>query len=88
MKLEETNNLNYFRSLKDICVIHYSNWGGNIQDNKYWTAEMNGEVLDYHYKNHLIKSAISNNLSYIVLKNNKKTKDWTVVERGANATSK
>lgn len=59
---------------KDTVIIYYNWWGGLKQDRKWWTAEMNGEVVDYHLKSVLIKNAEEKGLQWMVIRYHKKGK--------------
>ena len=56
--------------LKDIVIIYYGWWAGNCNMG-FWTAELNGEIMDYHTQDNLIKQAEELNKEWIVLKYHK-----------------
>lgn len=57
---------------KDIVVIQYEWWGSQLKDRYMWVALLNGEVVDHHKKDVLIKNAEDKGLSWIVVRHHKK----------------
>lgn len=54
---------------KDTLVIEYPfHVGGQLADKGLWMGTINGEVLDYHSKENLIKQAKEMGINWIVLR--------------------
>ena len=57
---------------KDVVFIYYEWWGGQPHDRLFWTATLNGEIIDYHTKEELIRQAERMHKKWIVLRYHKK----------------
>ena len=54
---------------KDTLIIEYPfHVGGQFADRSFWMGTLNGEVLDYHLKENLIKQAKQLKINWIVLR--------------------
>ena len=51
-----------------VIISYPGSWGGQIADRWMWMGELNGEVWDYHTREHLISDAIANGLDFVVLR--------------------
>lgn len=58
---------------KDVVIIEYPfSWGGQYEDRWMWQATKNGEVIDYHTKDYLIKQAKNRLEKYAVIRHHLK----------------
>ncbi len=54
---------------KNTLVIEYPfHVGGQFADRSFWMGTLNGEVLDYHLKENLIKQAKKLKINWVVLR--------------------
>lgn len=70
--------LNKFKKPKDVVIIYYQWWAGN-SNRGMWTSELNGEVMDYHKKQHLINDAEKNGREWMVIRYHKKQKGMITI---------
>lgn len=80
MKVLGISTLAFCRSEKDILTIYFQWWARECMNKTWWTAEMNGEIVDYNSKDALIKYAIDNGLRYQVLRCHKGTGKVSILE--------
>ena len=55
---------------KGKILIYYEWWTGNCNMG-FWTMELNGEVVDYHTRDELVKRAQEMDKGYVVLRHHK-----------------
>jgi hypothetical protein len=60
-------SMSKYRELKDTMLIYYEWWAGNCNMG-FWTGEMNGEIVDYNTRDHLIETAKEMKKPWVVLR--------------------
>lgn len=68
-----------------VMIYHPHSWGSQLADRKWWMSEKDGEVEDYHFKNHLKRAAEENGDPWVVLRCHRDG-TWSIVESSTAGT--